>query len=499
MKRLLALKHTIASGLFVGLLLLPSLAEAQFRNQYGGYVRLAARYTTSELYSEPAVLPTADGKGLLVTTFRIPNDLLVFMKNQEVAPGREFVASLVVTAEVYRERQKVAEDVWIGEHFAATYDQTRDRALDVEGQLTFTLEPGRYVYRLRIADDNSDREASLPPIRVEVPAYGTLGVGRALMVSDWAANADRVRLELVNLDGNAPYGSGFKAILPIGAPDGTAPEAVDVQYTLRKLDENDLERESRERRRAMEQIARERRRADGEPAPLVMLPELQLEGGDAVDPDASAAELLGVRPAEESAVEAGRITLEAADGPAGAYLAVLDLGGRDLENGTYVLEARVKVGDETAESRTRFTTHWRNMPISLNDIDVAIENLEFLIGRGPAKDLRKGKRSEKIERFRAFWKERDPTPGTEFNELMAEYYRRIDYAAFEYRTGGEPVPNGLETDRAKVYVLNGPPDSVERDFPRGGGVREVWAYDDGKRFVFEASSSVDEFKIVDSD
>jgi GWxTD domain-containing protein len=122
--------------------------------------------------------------------------------------------------------------------------------------------------------------------------------------------------------------------------------------------------------------------------------------------------------------------------------------------------------------------------------------MEFLIGRKAVSDMRKGSSRDREERFLAFWRDRDPTPGTAVNELMEEYYRRIDHAAFEFRTGSGGVPNGLRSDRAKIYIANGPPDNTARSFPESGGVIEVWSYNDGREFTFEAHSSAGEFRKV---
>jgi len=56
----------------------------------------------------------------------------------------------------------------------------------------------------------------------------------------------------------------------------------------------------------------------------------------------------------------------------------------------------------------------------------------------------------------AFWKQRDPTTGTEANELKIEHYRRLDHANRRFRGTGRP---GWKSDRGKVYILLGEPKS----------------------------------------
>jgi GWxTD domain-containing protein len=62
-----------------------------------------------------------------------------------------------------------------------------------------------------------------------------------------------------------------------------------------------------------------------------------------------------------------------------------------------------------------------------------------------------------------FWRRRDPNPDTEENEYREEYYERIAYANEHYASG---IP-GWKTDRGRIYITWGKPDSVE-SHPSGG-------------------------------
>ncbi len=87
-----------------------------------------------------------------------------------------------------------------------------------------------------------------------------------------------------------------------------------------------------------------------------------------------------------------------------------------------------------------------------------------------------------------FWLDRDPTPGTPANEFKDEYDRRVAYAN-EHFTTQSGIP-GSQTDRGKMYILNGPPDEIVshpsggtyyRPAEQGGGVTstfpfETWRY-----------------------
>ena len=74
-----------------------------------------------------------------------------------------------------------------------------------------------------------------------------------------------------------------------------------------------------------------------------------------------------------------------------------------------------------------------------------------------------------------FWKRRDPDPRTAENEVLQEHVRRVAYARRNYRDGGK---DGAISDRGRVYVELGPPDSIESQtmLQDGSSEYEIWHY-----------------------
>ena len=111
-----------------------------------------------------------------------------------------------------------------------------------------------------------------------------------------------------------------------------------------------------------------------------------------------------------------------------------------------------------------------------------------------------------------FWRRRDPNPDTEENEYREEYYERIAYANEHYSSG---IP-GWKTDRGRIYIAWGKPDSVEshpsggsydRPSYEGGGSTttypfEIWFYrhldnvGDGIEIEFVDPSGTGEYRIA---
>jgi GWxTD domain-containing protein len=75
----------------------------------------------------------------------------------------------------------------------------------------------------------------------------------------------------------------------------------------------------------------------------------------------------------------------------------------------------------------------------------------------------------------AFWKQRDPSPGTERNEFKEEHYRRLAYANSVYGRS-TPLP-GWKTDRGRIHIILGPPKNIESyDHVTNVFPTEIWFY-----------------------
>lgn len=92
------------------------------------------------------------------------------------------------------------------------------------------------------------------------------------------------------------------------------------------------------------------------------------------------------------------------------------------------------------------------------------KDVAYIITPEEKKAFKQLKTDEERENFIAnFWLRRDPNPDTEENEFREEYYERIAYANENYTSG---IP-GWRTDRGRIYITWGKPDSVE-SHPSGG-------------------------------
>jgi GWxTD domain-containing protein len=73
----------------------------------------------------------------------------------------------------------------------------------------------------------------------------------------------------------------------------------------------------------------------------------------------------------------------------------------------------------------------------------------------------------------AFWERRNPTPGSKENLFKEEHYHRMAFANEHFAAQME----GWKTDRGRIYVIYGPPDSIAKKPQEGQKFpEEVWTY-----------------------
>jgi GWxTD domain-containing protein len=174
-------------------------------------------------------------------------------------------------------------------------------------------------------------------------------------------------------------------------------------------------------------------------------------------------------------------TLVARPGRTLAFVAV-PLKTAQLPLRTYSLFLHATSGAAEGQITKTFRNVWPSMPRSLKNVDMAIEALKLITTEQTLDSLSSGDFTQRRDALERFWTTHDPTPGTIANERMAEFYRRVDHARTAFTTLQEP--DGLRSDRGRIYVLNGQPSRVDRALsPRG--YTETWTYDlTGRSFTF---------------
>lgn len=147
------------------------------------------------------------------------------------------------------------------------------------------------------------------------------------------------------------------------------------------------------------------------------------------------------------------------------------------------------------ERKKNFLSQYYGIPTSITDIDKAIDQMVYIARQEEMDYIADGKTlEEKLERYLDYWKKKDPSPQTEENEMMIEYYRRVDYANDKF---GRYI-EGWRSDMGMIYILLGPPDNVERHpFETNSKPYEIWEYYDiRQQFVFVDDTGFGEYRLL---
>ena len=168
------------------------------------------------------------------------------------------------------------------------------------------------------------------------------------------------------------------------------------------------------------------------------------------------------------------------------------------DEGDYLISILYRAGRDSLWQKLPFHITWFNKPRSIRDIEYALKPIQLIVPEDFYKKLTKGNKQEQQNAFRAFWKEKDPTPATAFNEVEAEFYSRVDTADMRW---GKKGRNGWRTDPGKIYVIYGKPSQIEDLSLSPVNPYMKWTYnlpDQQLRFTFRALDGRKRYRLIDN-
>jgi GWxTD domain-containing protein len=181
---------------------------------------------------------------------------------------------------------------------------------------------------------------------------------------------------------------------------------------------------------------------------------------------------------------------------------IIPLKESNLSGGVYILSLKIDDGENKLESDRRIVTAFSASAYLPKNLDDAIDQMRY-IAKGDEVDLIKSApEGKKRELFDDFWGKKDPTPKTDTNEFMDEYYKRVAFTNSHFSS----LRTGWKTDMGMVYILFGPPSDIEREpfnvVPPSFGSRPVYAYELwlyfelNRQFVFVDYNGFGEFSLL---
>ncbi|MFC1513919.1 GWxTD domain-containing protein [candidate division KSB1 bacterium] len=169
-------------------------------------------------------------------------------------------------------------------------------------------------------------------------------------------------------------------------------------------------------------------------------------------------------------------------------------GGRILP-GTYLFRGIIKhPGRVPKEIIERFSFTWTDRPIDSYDFELSLEQMEYILTDEEKERVKNFDDTTKKIFFEQYWNSKDPTPDTQRNELLEEYFHRVEYSNQHFSFRSNP---GWRTDRGEIYCLWGQPDiRVPGDLNFEQVPMEIWTYERAKkRFTFIDSNRTGRFRL----
>jgi GWxTD domain-containing protein len=391
--------------------------------------------------------------------FNIPSEFFVFVRSE--SNPSDFIARGEISVEIIDSHElSVARDIIHKElHESETITAEGRKRAPIQGNFSFTLTPGSYHTLFEVNDLESKRrfEDRDPSLRLKRFGDSAQVFSTLLFLNRLEVENDSLGTAYpVNLGGDAVFGKNFGILLQsVGGRDTLET----VRYSIHKLDTKD------ERVTVLEDSVR--------PNPRLANRNLEALGGDST--------LVYSLRSKKTGVHVNTYTIQ--------------VRADTIQWGRYDVEVR---GSGETVIRKSFAVRWLDMPRTLRNATLATEALQYLMSENDFDDFMGLSNKERRKAFEDFWKKRDPTPLTAYNEEMAEYYRRCDHAMESFSTLSQA--DGIKTDRGKVYILYGPPTRTDRVLSLNAAPQETWYYHAlSMKFLFVDQNRSGNYKLLSSE
>jgi GWxTD domain-containing protein len=392
--------------------------------------------------SEIISLPRTDGDFSVYYIYKIPYRMLVFERKVE-----SFDAGFRVTVEILDDDSKlVARDIKDRKVIVNNFEETNDYNFFLQDYLSFKLKPGEYKITALISDMNSTGELQLEPIKLELEEYEDKLVQHPLVINSQEMICDEKKaFTLANSGGNVPFSSDkFHLIIPV-----TDTSITEIDVIIENNDEVIISTKVNE-------------------SYVIPVGIAECEGHLSVtsNPETVALRNFVLRNVNDKLTE-GEVVLKVAN------------------------------EEKSIDEKYKSKIVWFNKPFSLTDPEKAIEFLNFVESDSTVYSLLGQSSSDYPKLLNNYWAKFDPTPETAYNEIMFEYYSRVDYSVKEFRGIGKD--NGAKTDRGVVYIKFGKPEKIERTSNPQGQMIEIWTYSNPERqFSFIDQKGTGNFTLTEN-
>ncbi len=166
----------------------------------------------------------------------------------------------------------------------------------------------------------------------------------------------------------------------------------------------------------------------------------------------------------------------------------------NLVFGNYKLQIKDNSSGQLLADK-EFSNKLSGIPVNMKDLSLLIDQLLYIATTDELDKIKDASTDElKEKNFIEFWRSKDPSPNSNKNELMIEYYKRVAIANQRYTH----YIDGWKTDMGMVYIIYGEPNNIERHpYNEDSKPYEIWDfYSDNKEFIFVDESGFGDYQLV---
>ncbi len=387
--------------------------------------------------SELHYFPASDSFNVYLA-YKIPFSQLFFEKNNDM-----FTSGIQVNLEIKDSADNLIRRTFDARDTSVSdFEITNSKDHYLQGLLFVKLKAGKYKLFTIISDKTTKRERNLPPTELEISDSDKI-LNPIVIKSDQIVCDKNDSFVLSNFSSTIPFNHP-NAILAIPVTDST------INSVTIKVQRNDTVLVSDEKNQKVSSCSNSLQLCDNE------------------------------------------IIISPAYLKSGIKYFLFNSFSANLTEGPIQIEV---TPDNKSVKQQKFYSQviWIGKPQSLLNAEKAIKYLSVIESDDKNNKMLKSDNLQK--ELNSYWEKIDPTPATKYNELMNEFYQRVDYCekSFRFIDGN----GGAFSDRGKIYIKYGPPAKISRATSSDDKIVETWNYENPKRtFVFVDNEGTGKYLLV---
>jgi GWxTD domain-containing protein len=166
-----------------------------------------------------------------------------------------------------------------------------------------------------------------------------------------------------------------------------------------------------------------------------------------------------------------------------------------LIEGEYILNYKLTQAKNKSSLQDTFKVTWFDKPVYLYKYDLALRPMQYLLSKEEFEKADDLSTNELEDWFKDYWKKKDNTPQTPFNEVQNEFYLRVQKSIQKFSLR---FIEGWKSERGETLILYGEPSTVDKHHHIAGSKPyEIWYYKYlNKKITFLDKQNNGDFKLV---